>query len=285
MSTYDIVPATDPSKVLVVGDTHGNTHWWVDHVIPLALRFGVDGIVQVGDFGFWHGARGERYLDAVNQELEAIQSWCLFVDGNHENFDLLYSIPVRADGFREVRPRIVHAPRGHRWSWSGVRFLALGGGASIDKQRRTQGESWWPQEQITKTEAKHAIKGGPCDVMLTHDAPLDVPLVGLMPHPPSQENRLLLQSVLNAVSPRILLHGHLHHAYRYKLAQPSTLVVGLNCDGTDGNCVVADLHSIAAATDDLNEAVKAADGGPIAVRPQDLHHGLIASPRWESFFP
>ena len=48
------------SKIMLLGDTHGNTGFVLHQVIPAAKAAGVKWIYQVGDFGYWeHTTDGE----------------------------------------------------------------------------------------------------------------------------------------------------------------------------------------------------------------------------------
>jgi Icc-related predicted phosphoesterase len=260
----------NPSRILGVGDTHGNAKWWLDHVLPLAKRYHAEGIVQVGDFGVRTDWSGNRYLDVVNQALEYNGLWCWFVDGNHENFDALLKLPLRADGLREVRPRILHLPRGHRWMWQGVQFLALGGAVSPGAEKLTEFRTWWSQERITSDEVTISSAGGTCDVLFAHDVPDGVPLEPLSDGADSVANRRALRSVVNATEPRLLCHGHVHHAYRALLESTGTLVVGLDMAEWAGNCVLLDVARLAQSGVAANDCVRAVDGGPTVPRARDL---------------
>jgi hypothetical protein len=57
-----------------------------------------------------------------------------FIDGNHEDFTQPVQLASSAvpDGRVPVRPGIYHLRRGHRWHWRGRRWLACGGGVSLD---------------------------------------------------------------------------------------------------------------------------------------------------------
>ena len=150
--------AGEPRTLLLTGDVHGNASWWRDAVFPALKRTGADVVVQVGDFGLWPGPQGQAYLDWLQSAVvsdgggdtlpEDAQPDILWLDGNHEDFDQLEATAPRHDGLRAVRPNIVHLPRGYRWTWRGVRFMAVGGAVSMDRAFRREGTSWWPQEQL-----------------------------------------------------------------------------------------------------------------------------------------
>ncbi|MGA9776510.1 MAG: hypothetical protein WBU92_11430 [Candidatus Dormiibacterota bacterium] len=42
-----------PTRLLVAGDTHGNHLPWERVLLPAARKHRVEGIVQLGDFGYW----------------------------------------------------------------------------------------------------------------------------------------------------------------------------------------------------------------------------------------
>lgn len=204
-------------KILVSGDWHGHSAA-AKAAAKKAKRTNCDLIVQVGDFGFWPHTDPD-YVEIVNRHLEKQGLTMVWIDGNHENFDALYNTdwPRTPDGFWQIAEHVFYAPRGHRWEWDGVRFLALGGGYSIDKMWRLSqgpiGQFWWPQETITQREVYEAIEGGAADVMFTHDCPLGIQIGNPMykTEPESTQNRMAVRAVVDAVKPLRLYHGHFHH--------------------------------------------------------------------------
>lgn len=67
-------PAGDSARLLIAGDTHGNLDW-IGTLCKLAARHGCQGIVQLGDFGFWPDQqiwRSERRLVINNRWLDAV---------------------------------------------------------------------------------------------------------------------------------------------------------------------------------------------------------------------
>lgn len=220
-------------RILAVGDTHGNVQFW-QHVFNAMSYLEYDVIVQVGDFGFWtHVPGGEEYLDFLEIVLTKKKVKLYWVDGNHENFDALYDLPVQSDGFRKIRPHIFHIPRGHTWTWDKVKFMGFGGAYSIDQMPRVIDEmegapkSWWPQEFITDDEVERAIAAGPVDVLFSHDVPegnqgLQEAFVlqkgwPLNPIELSRQQRVQLRRVFDSVRPSQLIHGHYHLRYNGEL--------------------------------------------------------------------
>ena len=250
-----INPLAEPSRIAFVGDVHMNAHW-LEVVIDDAKAQGADVIVQLGDFGYDFTP---SFMRTISRALGRAGLLLLFVDGNHENFGCLYSLPIGADGLRPLGSHIWHLPRGFRWTWSGVRFLALGGAHSVDRPYRTPGMSWWPQEWISDDEAAAAIAGGPADVLISHDCPSGVVIPGIddraapPPFPPAEiltahEHRRIVRRVVDAVRPKQVWHGHYHVDYEQTvdLGWGPMTVTGLNCDETsiEANLRVVELPNL-----------------------------------------
>jgi len=160
-----------------------------------------------------------------------------WLDGNHENFDALEeAVDTTAAAPQQMLARLWYLPRGCTWTWDGCRFMALGGAYSIDKEYRKQGTSWWPQELLTREQVEMAMDRGPVDVLLTHDAPDGTcPIVNgtYKGDHISRGNRKAVSAVMEAVAPRLLVHGHYHH--RYTADAGDTTVEGLGRDGDGRN--------------------------------------------------
>lgn len=251
-------------KILAVGDIHGD-HAYFKHVVTAANKRGCDVILQVGDLGYWPHTDPE-FIPTITRQMIKADRWreehglqplyMVWIDGNHECFSgqpgALFETdwPKTTDGFWKVSNRCLYAPRGHRWTWRGATFLALGGGTSIDKQWRLEGGPpglyWWPEEALTQRDVYNAIEGGRVDVLVAHDMPNGVKLpFNLMKlGPAEQQNRLAVRAVTDAVKPRLILHGHYHVRNKYLLEGDDyrSVVEGLNMNGTyDENYEVLDL--------------------------------------------
>lgn len=227
-------------KVAFAGDWHAN-YAWARSAIYHAAEQGAETIVHVGDYGYDFR---RTYIDAVEAVLERTGLTLQFVDGNHENFTWLYEIPIGDDGRRQISARVHHLPRGYRWEWDGVRFLALGGAFSVDRRWRTLGDSWWAEEMITDADVEHAIAGGFTDVLVSHDCPTGVWIPGLergAHYFPADaiaqatEHRKQLRKVVDATQPVAVWHGHYHIPYFQvvDLGYGPVDVTGLDMDGTE----------------------------------------------------
>lgn len=220
-------------KILMLGDTHGNDKFFA-RACKAAVELGCDRILQLGDFGYWeHYNEGVGYLKWCNRQLAEKNLECFWLDGNHENHPLLWlnygpggerHKPTK-EGFWEIRAYLYYLPRGHRWTWDGVSFLALGGAYSVDKEYRTPNRSWWHTEMITEVEAEKASAGGNVDVLVSHDCPWGVEIPSMRAYeknvfPESQFNRETLLEVVKAVQPEVLFHGHYHDRYSANVTIP-----------------------------------------------------------------
>ena len=139
-----------------------------------------DVVIVAGDFGFvWNGSNTDRYwLDWFESK-----PWTTcFVDGNHENHQLLSELPVR--GWRGgrvhvARPHVLHLMRGEVFDIAGARLLAMGGAASSDIELRREGLNWWPQElpgddEMDRCRAALDRVGWSVDYVVTHEAPASI---------------------------------------------------------------------------------------------------------------
>ncbi|MDA8330353.1 MAG: metallophosphoesterase [Candidatus Dormibacteraeota bacterium] len=242
----------DPTCLLVAGDTHGNDLHWKHVLLPAARKHHVGGIVQLGDFGYWPlTGEGRDYLAWLSSELDDDDLRVVFVDGNHEDHKALRQLPTRPDGFVEVTNRILCAPRGHRRTWQGVCFLALGGAYTIDRGDRKLDSGrwgWFKEEVITPDQARLAMAGGPADVLLAHDAPVGaLPMVAGMSmwyDSATLQSARNVQAVAEAAKLKLLLHGHWHQFQQVRLPGQDTEVIGPSTDSSRRSWMVLDLPGL-----------------------------------------
>jgi hypothetical protein len=237
-----ITTGLDPEIIVFAGDWHGNGPWAAD-MIRSAKNNGADVIVQAGDTGFKFDHNFMRHLRRALTETE-IELY--FVDGNHDEHPQLFNKwKLDENGFgipRFTNPvevnRIHYVPRGHRWDWNGKTFMGLGGAVSVDRQWRVQGDSWWPEEQITPRQFEYAMRPGKVDVMVCHDICDSAELPNLRKSSgwpedvlaESAEHRKIIQQVVDQVQPELFVHGHFH--VRYDQMVGSMRVLSLDMDGT-----------------------------------------------------
>ncbi len=161
--------------IYITGDTHGghdfckldcfaneNPHLTKD-----------DYLIIAGDFG---GVWEKEMLSLSLSIYEDLPFTVLFVDGNHENFDLLDSYPVEmwnGGKIHRVSETVIHLMRGQVFKIDGKTFFTFGGAESVDKAYRTEGKSWWKQETPCQAEYDEGICnlariGNKVDYIITH---------------------------------------------------------------------------------------------------------------------
>ena len=143
--------------IFITGDTHGD----VDYKKLLALKDKNlsydDYLIICGDAAIcWSPFDLERFLRLYND----IGCTILFIDGNHENFDMLEDMPLveyKGALMHQIDKHIFHILRGEIMTLEGYTFFCLGGARSIDMMYRKPHLSWWPQETINHHDIDNAI--------------------------------------------------------------------------------------------------------------------------------
>lgn len=169
--------------IYVTGDTHANIDISKLNMDKFPQQKGLtknDYLIICGDFGLvWDGSRREMWWQDWLSDKNFTTLW---VDGNHENFDILYEFPLM-DKFggkvREIAPDIYHLDRGQVLTIDGKKIFVMGGARSTDKECRIEHISWWKQEMPSQEEMEHAISsldkaGWSVDYVITHCAPRSV---------------------------------------------------------------------------------------------------------------
>ena len=221
-------------RVLLLGDTHGNTGWVRDVALPIAYSVSADAVFQLGDFGYWD-TDGE-FVNTVSKSNTPFY----FIDGNHENHPKL---PVEHGEVVNLSGNLYYVPRGSVLNWEGVKVLAVGGAHSIDRAYRTPGVDWFPEEDISEDDVRLAVSALTCDIMLCHDAPSTAELPLVTPYdvawraelPACEANRERVGFIVDAVKPSLYVHGHYHSKWDFVVQRPwgKYRIVGLDCDGSD----------------------------------------------------
>jgi len=162
--------------IFITGDTHG--HFDVEKIFSFYQNFSGkkltkdDYLIIAGDFGFvWD----EQY-DKDIEKLGEFDLTFLFVDGNHENFDIISNMPVtewHGGKVHRFSDNVIHLMRGQVFEIDGNRIFTFGGAESVDKDGREEGISWWPSEVPTEAEFEEAKAnlgrvGNTVDYIITH---------------------------------------------------------------------------------------------------------------------
>ena len=120
--------------IFVTGDTHGMTDYRKLELFaqsnPALTK--ADYVIIAGDCGIvW----SRDTLDARISAYEDLPFSILFVDGNHENFDMLNEFDVEyfcGGSVHRISEHIFHLMRGQIFELNGVRLFAFGGAESTD---------------------------------------------------------------------------------------------------------------------------------------------------------
>ena len=124
--------------VYLTGDTHGDIQRFKQGKLRWLGK--KDTVVVLGDFGFvWDGSAAERKrLDWLRKRPYTI----LFLDGSHENYDLLAQYPeteLFGGRVQSLGGNVYHVCRGSVLELEGKTYLCFGGAESQDKDDREPG--------------------------------------------------------------------------------------------------------------------------------------------------
>lgn len=164
--------------VYVTGDTHGNFDRFREKSLKKLKRN--DTIIVCGDFGFiWNNSYAER----VNlRKLSELKYNVAFVDGCHENFDLLYKYPIETwNGGKAhiISDNVIHLMRGQVYTIDDIKIFTFGGGHSGDIEIRKETNSWYSQEEPTPEEVLDGVNNliscdYNIDYVITHEPPSSI---------------------------------------------------------------------------------------------------------------
>lgn len=164
--------------IFVTGDTHGDLHRFDNPVVKKMKK--EDTLIICGDFGFiWEGDDQER---KILEKLGKKKYQILFVDGAHENFDLLDRYPVEewhGGKVHHICGNIYHLMRGQIYELEGKKVLAFGGGESPDREMRVEAGRWWARQIPNIKEMRLAVDNlnkvnREVDYIITHEPCLSV---------------------------------------------------------------------------------------------------------------
>lgn len=187
--------------IYITGDTHGDFERFGNNHFSANDR---DYLIICGDFGgIWDDSNREKHwLKWLSEK----PFTTLFVDGNHENYDLLQTYPIsywNGGKVHFINDRVLHLIRGQVFNIEGMRFFTMGGASSHDinagileqsdpcfkeKRKRLDKElalyrinhiSWWSEEMSSEDEMKEGIlnlqkNDNSVDYVLSHCAPTSV---------------------------------------------------------------------------------------------------------------
>ena len=169
--------------IYVTGDCHGDYRRFSTAVFPEQKEMGKDDYVIVcGDFGYWDESKEHKYW---LKWLDSKPFTTLWVDGNHENYDLLKKHRVvqwHGGKVQYIMPSVIHLMRGQIYDIEGYRVFTFGGAKSHDisggvleasdpnlraKRRKLEKKnelyrinhvSWWKEEMPSEDELAEGLR-------------------------------------------------------------------------------------------------------------------------------
>lgn len=205
----------------ITGDTH--RHYDIDKI----KRFNkeCDKLIICGDFGLPY----KSYLDnkssiVWSSEDKALLSMynslpyeILFIDGNHENFDILDNILVEkrfGGSVNKISENITHLRRGELYNIDGKIVWTFGGATSVGNHLRTEGFNWWHREQASMAEMDYGTRqlesvNYEVDYIITHIPP-DIIIRLVFNNSVSCPTALYLDYVFQRVKYKHWYCGHMH---------------------------------------------------------------------------
>lgn len=164
--------------IYVTGDTHGIASRFDD---PRLKKLGHgDTLIVCGDFGFlWNGSKEE--INVLKKLSKKKYNIC-FVDGTHENFDMLNGIKIKkwnGGKVHHIAANIFHLMRGQVFEIEGTKIFTMGGGESPDIDIRFEMDTWSEMEIPTRDELVEGVEnlqkyGGKIDLIITHEPPAKI---------------------------------------------------------------------------------------------------------------
>ena len=228
-------------KILVCGDIHGHIYHLFDLIREVEDRMHIrlDGVLQAGDMGVWSpmtkkvdgptlkfARKDPGELDLMNfigqedrakgiaKERKWPRIW--FVRGNHEDYEYLKSVKL---GPIDPFELVWHIPGGKIVDVAGSKVGGIGGAYFQGISEKKQEKPCYTQP----AEVKHLLIAKDLDIVLSHDAPHD------MPKPGAGSPWLL--SLIEYRAPRYVFSGHFHYigrTLRYESEKGVTEAVLLN---------------------------------------------------------
>ena len=159
----------------MTGDVHGDFSRFLDKTAKKIRKS--DYLIICGDFGFiWNGG---KYEQEILKKIGKFKFKTLFVDGTHENFDLLARYPQTnfcGALARNICGNLYHLPRGQVFELDGMKIFVFGGGESPDRELKAAVGNWWPDELPKIGELKAAVENldkvnRKVDIIITHEPP------------------------------------------------------------------------------------------------------------------
>lgn len=171
----------------IIGDVHGH------HDEYLRIIENSDFTVQVGDFG-------------LNWDiLQNVDPKHRIIGGNHDNYDIVNQYPHYLGDYGTTNV-------------GGVEFFFVRGERSVDAHLRTEGISWWRNEELSMAEGYAAVENyisAKPDIVISHGCPAEViPFFCTNPSKMIEPSRTaqMLDAMFSNHRPKLWIFGHHHNS-------------------------------------------------------------------------
>ena len=161
--------------IYITGDTHSDFSRFKDPMLRKLKK--QDALIICGDFGFiWDGSPKEKKL---LKKIGKLPYNVLFVEGSHENYDLLeeYEVTEWCGGkTRQISGRLRQLMRGQVFEIAEKTVFTFGGGQSDDLAELEEGSNWWRREIPSDEELSEGMEnlekaGNKVDFVVTYEPP------------------------------------------------------------------------------------------------------------------
>lgn len=161
--------------IYVTGDIHGDFSRFKDPMLRKLRK--QDALIVCGDFGFlWDGSVKEKKL---LKKIGKLPYNVLFVEGSHDNYDLLegYEVSDWCGGkTRLISGRLRQLMRGQVYEIAEKTVFTMGGGQTDDVYDLVEGENWWRREVPSDEELQEGLDnlekvGNKVDFVITYEPP------------------------------------------------------------------------------------------------------------------
>ena len=143
--------------IYITGDIHGDRK----RLSWLKLRNLKEGdtLIICGDFGFlWENTTAEQnYIMSLGKRKYNI----CFVDGTHENFEMLSKLKIKkwnGGKVHHIASNIFHLMRGQVFVIDGLKIFTMGGGESPDLDYRIEEKTWSKDETPSKPDGSSTYR-------------------------------------------------------------------------------------------------------------------------------
>ncbi len=161
--------------IYITGDTHADYNRFKNPQLRKLKKN--DALIICGDFGFiWDGSPEEKKL---LKKIGKLPYNVLFVEGTHENYDLLeeYEVEEWCGGkTRLISGRLRQLMRGQVFEIAERTVFTFGGGQTDDIYELQEGSNWWQREIPSDEELDEGHKnlkrvGNNVDFVVTYEPP------------------------------------------------------------------------------------------------------------------